>query len=131
MNEERPLDRFPLRHNAAMLESMREFAEIDRRIARLGSHASREHGDAWLLADTRDVLALGYAAALEADARRYRLEEQVDRLLEHLNHPHGVDQVRRLIHERRAIEDATNHLRTRLGVVRSLFARLSARSDLV
>jgi hypothetical protein len=109
---------------------MREFAHIERRIERLSSIAPLERADAWLLAEMRDVLATGYVYALKADAYSRRLGERIDSLLD-LDHPHVSDEMRGLAQERRTIEDATHRFRERLGVVRSLFARVSARSDLV
>jgi signal transduction histidine kinase len=110
---------------------MREFANIERRIERLCTHVSCERIDAWWLAEMGDVLAVGYAQALSADARSRKLAERINRLLEDLDQRHAAHQAQRLAKERRAVEDAAQRLRTRLDVVRTLFARAGARSDSV
>jgi hypothetical protein len=108
---------------------MREFADIERRIERLCSNLTSDRIDALVLAEMEDVLAAGYAFALQADAHRRRLAERIDRLLERLDHPRAVDEVQQLGQERRTVDDATHRLRARLDVVRTAFARSGARPD--
>jgi hypothetical protein len=108
---------------------MPQFAHIERRIDRLCSHASSHRVDALVLTEMGDVLAVGYASALQADAHSRGLAERINRLLEGLDHPHSVDEVQRLARERRAVDDATHRLRARLDVVRTLFARAHARAN--
>jgi hypothetical protein len=106
---------------------MREFADIERRIERLCSSATYDRFDACVLAEMEDVLAVGYASALQADAHSRRLAERIGRLLERLDHPRAVDEVQQLANERRAVDDARHRLRARLDVVRTLFARAGTR----
>ena len=110
---------------------MHEFADIERRIERICSQASSERIDAWWLAEMGEVLAVGYASALRADARSRRLCDAINRLLEEHEHPDAADEAQRLAKERRTIEDATHRLRTRLETVRSLFTRATARPNSV
>jgi hypothetical protein len=106
---------------------MHEFADIERRIDGLRLDRSLEHA----LSDMEEVLALGYVSALRADARRQRLGQRIDRLLADLGDRQAADEARRLAQERRALGDAAQRLRTRLGDVRSLVARLGTRQDSV
>src|SRR5262245_22236475 len=110
---------------------MREFADIERRIERLCSPASYKHADSWLLAELRDVLAIGYAAAHSADARSRRLGEQVNQLVDNADVSGGGDTVRLLAQERRRLDEATHQLRDRLTLVRELLISVSGRSGSV
>jgi hypothetical protein len=132
VNDAGPLGRYRIRrYSDTVGGSMREFAEIERRIERLGSHVSPERIDAWWLAEMGDVLAVGYASALQADARSRRLAERINQVLEDQGHPHAADEAQQLAKERREVDDAAHRLRSRLEVVRTLFARAGARSDSV
>jgi hypothetical protein len=103
---------------------MREFADIDRRIDLICSLASSERDDASILAEIGDVLATGYATALQADARYGRLSDEIERLVIDGNHSERAGELAR---ERRTIADATRRLRDRLAQLRTLFAQASAR----
>ena len=103
---------------------MREFADTDRRIEHVCSLASSERDDALTLAEIGDVLAAGSATALQADARCGRLSDQIERLLIDGNQSERAGELAR---ERRTIADATRRLRDRLALLRTLFARASAR----
>jgi hypothetical protein len=130
MNENGPRGGYTGRGWSATVEpGMPQFAHIERRIDCLCSHASSHRVDAWVLAEMGDVLAVGYVSALQADAHCRGLAERINRLLEDLDHPRAVDEVRRLAKERRAVDDATHRLRARLDVVRTSFARAGARAD--
>jgi hypothetical protein len=111
--------------------SMREFADIERRIESVCAHVSPERVDASRLAEMGDVLAVGYAHALRGDAHGRRLAARIDRLLEDLDQPQAAREAQRLAKERRAVEDAVHRLRTRLEVVRTLLARAGERSESV
>ena len=112
---------------------MREFADIEARIVRLGSSAWFDRDDARMVAEIGDVLALGYLSILEADARCRRLARRIERLVSDVDldvdNPGGADEIGRLNSERFAIEDAAGRLRGRLAMVRALLAHVSARSD--
>jgi hypothetical protein len=107
---------------------MGDFGDIERRIERVCSRASTQPIDGWVLAEMGDVLAVGYASALKADAHIRRLADRIDRLLQERDHPHAADEAHRLSRERRSVQDATRRLRSRLEVVRTLFARAGGRS---
>ena len=104
---------------------MHDFESINKRIELVGSLASYEHDDAWVLAEIGDVLATGYAAALQADARCLRLTEQVERLLLDGEPPERAGELAR---ERSTLADATRGLRDRLALLRELSAQMSARA---
>ena len=108
---------------------MREFANIERRIHAVCSPASIDGDATRMLAEIGDVLALGYVSALRADAAFRRLEDGIERLASHLDDADSVAEVQRLVQERRTIDEATCELRARLGVLRTLFAHVSARVD--
>ena len=99
---------------------MCEFADIERRINAVCSPGSIDGDPARMLSEIGDVLAVGYVAALRADAACRRLASDLD-------HADSADEIRRLVSERRTIEDASRALRARLGLVRALFAHVSAR----
>ena len=104
---------------------MREFADIEKRIELVSSLASCERDDARVLAEIGDVLAVGYASALQADARCRRLADQLERLLIDGEHSERAGELAR---ERRTVADATRRLRDRLALLRTLFAQISART---
>jgi hypothetical protein len=106
---------------------MHEFADIERRIDDLRLDRSLERA----LAEMEEVLAVGYVSALRADARRQRLGHRIDRLLADLGDCRAAEEARRLAQERTALQEVTYRLRARLGAVRSVVARLSARQDSV
>src|SRR3954468_20599650 len=108
---------------------MRAFADIERRIEHLCSPASLMRDDVPTLAEIGDVLARGYVAALQADARCRRLAERIEALAHQTDAPERAGEVRRLSQERRTIRAATRDLRGRLEMVRVLFAQVSARLD--
>src|SRR3954468_13940378 len=103
---------------------MRELAEMNQRIELVCSLASGERDDARILAEIVDVLAAGYASALQADARCRRLADQVERLLIDGEHSERAGELAR---EQRIIADATRRLRDRLALLRTLFAQVGAR----
>jgi hypothetical protein len=105
---------------------MRDLSELERRIERLQSRASRGPLNPRLVDEIEDVLAEGYVLALRCDARGYRLAEQVDALAIEVDEAPIADEVRRLVRERRTVERTANRLRARLGTLRSLVARAGA-----
>jgi len=107
----------------------REFADVERQIERICSPASVHPDDARMLGELGDVLALGYVSTLRADARCRRLAQRIERLARDLDQPAGTDEMCRLACERRAIAEATRHLRARLGMVRALFTDVCGRVD--
>src|SRR4051812_33633458 len=104
---------------------MHDFETINKRIELVGSLASCEHDDAWILAEIGDVLATGYAAALQADARCLSLTQQVERLLLDGEHPERAGELAR---ERSTVANAARCLRDRLALLRELFAQVSGRA---
>jgi|1186.fasta_scaffold04106_2 hypothetical protein len=105
---------------------MRELDEIYRRIALVCSSASSEDDDDRVLDELGDVLLVGYASALQADARCRRLADEIERLSIDGEHSERAGELAR---ERRTVADATRGLRDRLALVRTLFALVSARVD--
>jgi hypothetical protein len=102
---------------------MRDFGEIERRIERLYSDVSSDEVDGGRLAEMGDLLAEGYASALEADAHGRRLGERIDVLLEDFDRPDAAHEAKRLAKERRAVQDAARRLRSRLEDVRAMVPR--------
>jgi hypothetical protein len=105
---------------------MRELDEIDRRITLVCSLASCAGDDDRVLDELGDVLSVGYASALQADARRRRLADEIDRLLIDGD---PSDRAGELAREWRTVADGGCRLRERLALLRTLFAQVSARVD--
>src|SRR3954447_10994290 len=101
---------------------MREFADINRRIELVYSLASSERDNARVLAEIGDVLAVGYARALQADARCRRLADELGRPLMDGEH---AQRARELARERRTVAEASRRLRDRLEPLRTQFAELT------
>jgi hypothetical protein len=102
---------------------MTEFSDLETRIERLRSRAESERLTPELVDEIENVLAEGYVAALQADARSRRLRERVDALVDDTDVPRMAQEMRRLGRERRMLEQAAGELRERVGVLQSLVAR--------
>src|SRR3954451_8225631 len=102
---------------------MHDFESINKRIELGGSLASCQHDDARVLAEIGDVLATGYAVALQAEARGLgltgearaaaggrSLREEFARLLLDGDHLEGAGE---LAQERSTLANATRGLRDR------------------
>jgi len=105
---------------------MRELVDIDRRIDIVCSLASCEGDDDRVLDELGAVLSVGYASALQADARRRRLADEIERLLIDGDPSERAGELAR---EWRTVADGTRRLRDRLALLRTLFAQVSARVD--
>jgi hypothetical protein len=101
---------------------MSEFWDLERRIERLRFRASAGPVTAELVDEIDRVLAEGYISALRADARRRRLRERLDALVDDGDAAPEAE-LRRVGRERRALEDAARGLRERLAGLQSLVAR--------
>jgi hypothetical protein len=102
---------------------MSGYGAIERRIDRLAAQASRT-ADARLLGEMEDALAIGYAYALQGDARCRRLAQRLDALTESLGEDGVAAEVRRLRREQRDLEESTRALRSRLADLRHLMFEL-------
>lgn len=102
---------------------MSRHREIERRIDRILMRAARK-ADRPLLHEMEDVLASGYASALEGDARCRRLRRRLDALADAVAEEGVASEVRRLTLEHRTVEESTRRLRARLESVRRLFIEL-------
>ena len=102
---------------------MGELPDFERRIERLRTRASRGPLSPELCAEIERALDEGYVIALRTDARTYRLREQLDALADDVEAAHTTHDVRRLVGERRRLEESARRLRAHLGILRSLAAR--------
>ena len=104
---------------------MGDFSDLERRIEQLRMRASSGPVCPELEAEIESALSDGYVSALRADARSYRLREQVEALVEDVDKPFTADneEVLRLARERRAIAESTSRLRERLAILRAVGAR--------
>ena len=98
---------------------MSPYRHMELRIDRLLARAAR-HRDAPAAVEMEDLLATGYAYALQGDARCRRLRRRVDELAEDVAAESAAVEMLRLAREQRALEDSTRLLRTRLEAVRTL-----------
>ena len=104
---------------------MGEFSDLERRIEHLRRCASSGPLSPELVAEIESVLSEGYVCALRADARSYRLREQVDARVEDFGTPSTAEheEVLRLARERRTIAHSASRLRERLAILNSVLER--------
>jgi hypothetical protein len=111
---------------------MAEFVELAKRIDRLSARALGASDDAQLLSEIEDVLAEGYIQALTGEARSRRLGTRLERLVETLDEPGAAVEARRIVLQRRSLDQKIGDLRAQLSVMREHFIRVggghSARS---
>jgi hypothetical protein len=103
---------------------MSPYRHIERRVDRLLARLGRGV-DAGVLDEMEDVLATGYAYALQGDARCRHLGRRRDALAEDIADAGAATELRRLSLEQRALEDSTRRLRARLEPVRLLLSDVS------
>jgi len=103
---------------------MAEFAELLDRIDELSARAARPGADPALLAEIEDLLAEGYMQALTQEARSRRLGSRLENLVETLDEPGAAVEARRLVVQRRTLDESVRTLRDRLNAIRHLFVLL-------
>jgi hypothetical protein len=105
------------------LSSMSRYSDLENRLDVLRKRA-RRGADAALLREMEDVLASGYAQAIEADLRSRRLHRRAGELAQALPEEGAALELRRVTLEQRSLDEATRDLRARLGDMRRLFVEL-------
>ena len=77
------------------------------------------------MVEIESVLSEGYVCALRADARSYRLREQMDARVEDVDKPYTAEdeEVLQLARERRTIAQSASRLREHLAILNSVLAR--------
>lgn len=115
MNDDGSKDRLRPGGSAATMVRMLDFAELERRIARLTGEA-RGSGDAAVRERVEFTLSEGYARALGAEAQLRRLDERLEALIDEL--PAGEPRaIRDLAAERRRLARRVDRLRGRLAAL--------------
>jgi hypothetical protein len=98
--------------------------ELQARIDELAARAVAGEDDPALVRRIEDVLAQGYAEALQLDAQRRRLDRQMDELAESLTDMETLRCLRRLALQARTLDGHARELRARLSVLRERFVAL-------
>ena len=103
---------------------MAEFAELLDRIDRLSARTARPGADLALLSEIEDLLAEGYMQALTREAQSRRLGTRLEDLVETLDEPGAAVEARRLVVQRRTLDESISTLRARLDAIRDQFVML-------
>ena len=107
---------------------MMRASDLVTRIDEMCSRASDARSGGRLLTEMEALLAEGYAEALASEARSRRLAQRLEQLVESVDQAGAAVELRRIVLEKRRLDDEVAVLRGRLSVMREEFVRLRARA---